>query len=335
MKRAWICSLVLAVLAIGSYAHPAQAETGLAGTIAFERYRTPANSETYGMYSYLVSMGVDGSNEKIITPADTAEERVPSYSPDGSRLAYTAGPSWDLYVMDRDGGTPRNITSGGRYGDWWPSWSPDGRRLAFYRTDYNTGETRLHSIRVDGSGLTPLTDGSWADATAAWSPDGKWIAFSRYDPSGDLYAGYQIWAVRPDGSGLRRLTAGRLQTWRPAWSPDGKWLAFGGWFKEDYEGDFYSSKGAIYVMPATGGKPRPVTSGEYYDLEPCWSPDSKMIGFTRTITDLWLYPSLPAPASYYANYSAPADIYAVNLDGSGLTQLTDTPVSEEGCTWTD
>lgn len=335
MKRALTASSLLVILCLSAgsvVAAPSRRQTGLSGTIAFERYQTPANSETYGLYAYIVSMSVDGSGERTLTTAGFDDERVPAWSPDGSTLAFTAyrGGAGHLYLVDRDGGGLRQITRGD---DWWPSWSPDGKRVAFYR--WEGTKSRLYTVRVDGTGLRALTDGAWRDFNAAWSPDGKWIAFSREDPSGDRFAGWHIWAVRPDGTGLRRLTAGRLQTWRPAWSPNGKWMAFGGWYTEDYEGDVITSKsGAIYVMPAEGGKPRRVTSGEFYDMEPCWSPDSKRIAFTRTVADLWLYPTVPAPAGYYTNYSAPADIYTVKLDGSGLVQVTNTPVSEEGCSWT-
>lgn len=325
-------ALVLFMTAGSVSATSPQAGAGLVGTLAFERYRTPANSETYGMYSYVVAMNVDGSNERVLTAEDLEEERVPSWSPDGSRLAYTAGPDWDLFITNSDGGTPRRLTHGKRFGDWWPSWAPDGRRLVFYRTDYQEGGTRLFTIRADGSRMKALSDGDWPDAAPTWSPDGKWIAFSRYDPSGDDVAGFHIWAVRPDGTGLHRLTAGRLQAWRPAWSPDGKWIAFGGWKSEDYQGDVVTSKGSIYVIPAGGGKARQITDGAY-DMEPCWAPNSEMVAFTRTVADVWAFPPAPSPANW-AGYSAPADIYAVDLDGSGLVQLTNTPVSEEACTWT-
>ena len=343
MKR--VLTSIAAVLAVALpaasvVASPIARQTeDLDGTIAFERYQTPgANSETWGRYSYLVSVGADGSAETELTARGLDDERVPSWSPDGKKIAFTswAGDGGHIYVMDRESGRLQQLTGGD---DWWPTWSPDGKRIAFYRygqsgrgSPYASG-ARLYTIRLDGSGLRALTDGSWPDYNAAWSPDGKWIAFSRVDPSGDQFSGIHIWAVRPDGSGLRRLTAGRLQTWRPAWSPDGRWLAFGGWYREDFEGEVVQSKGAIYVMPAAGGKPRKITTGEYYDMEPCWSPDSRRIAFTRTLTDLWLDQAVPQPAGSYTYWSAPADIYSVKLDGSGLVQVTNTPVSEEACTW--
>ncbi|HSF14674.1 MAG TPA: hypothetical protein VLK65_03905 [Vicinamibacteria bacterium] len=61
-------------------------------------------------------------------------EAYPTWSPDGSRLAYTAlssGDDWDIWVSQITGGPPVNLTSGHPGADMHPSWSPDGGQIAF------------------------------------------------------------------------------------------------------------------------------------------------------------------------------------------------------------
>jgi dipeptidyl aminopeptidase/acylaminoacyl peptidase len=57
----------------------------------------------------------------------------------------------------------------------------------------------------------------------------------------------------------------------PRWSPDGRWIAF------DSLGDNGSRH--IYVMEASGGRPRRVNPEEPGEAVPCWSHDGKWIYF--------------------------------------------------------
>ena len=66
----------------------------------------------------------------------TGDERYPSYSPDGTQIAFRgdldlAEPSGDeeIYVMNADGTNVRQLTSNADF-DSAPSWSPDGTRIA-------------------------------------------------------------------------------------------------------------------------------------------------------------------------------------------------------------
>ena len=65
----------------------------------------------------------------------TGDERYPSYSPDGTQIAFRgdldlAEPSGDeeIYVMNADGTNVRQLTSNADF-ESAPSWSPDGRRI--------------------------------------------------------------------------------------------------------------------------------------------------------------------------------------------------------------
>ncbi|MCX6374167.1 MAG: LpqB family beta-propeller domain-containing protein [Actinobacteria bacterium] len=109
---------------------------------------------------------------------------------------------------------------------------------------------------------------------------------------------FDIWVMNADGSGKVKL---KSHGDYPEWSPDGRQIAF---WTAQANGD-----GFIYVMNADGSGAKPVAGGisiRELNLDPGgdlgWTPDGKIL-FMRT-TD------------------KSADVFAVNQDGSGLTQLT-------------
>ena len=120
-------------------------------------------------------------------PARTLIRRAqgPSYSPDGTRLAYgsiadhngnSCGSdqcSWaaELYVANADGTQPRRLTKD-EGGLGVPRWSADGSRILF-DSDRNlpdANSTELYSIAPDGSCLTWLTERRTASGDPSWRP---------------------------------------------------------------------------------------------------------------------------------------------------------------------
>jgi dipeptidyl aminopeptidase/acylaminoacyl peptidase len=91
---------------------------------------------------------------------DSHDDRHPSWSPDGDRIAYDGlGPfgspaSSDIYVVNRDGSDAHHLTNtpNPTYEDD-PAWSPDGRKIAF-RLNYPSG---VHVMNADGSGQVRVT----------------------------------------------------------------------------------------------------------------------------------------------------------------------------------
>jgi len=114
---------------------------------------------------------VAGGKPRLVTN-DVAIPYEPTFSPDGSQIAYFDG-SGDsgnsLKVMKADGSDVRELT-GPDYGHIDElAWSPDGSRLAF-----SLQGGGLWIVGVDGSGLTELyLDGE----NPAWSPDGSRLSF--------------------------------------------------------------------------------------------------------------------------------------------------------------
>jgi Tol biopolymer transport system component len=155
------------------------------------------------------------------------DERYPSYSPDGTKIAFRHGddliePSGDeeVYVMDADGTNVQRLTSNADF-DSAPAWSPDGRLIAFENAPASTlqpgvepQEKDIYVMDADGSNVHRLTDSPGLDEGPLWSPDGTKIAFSSArDGQQELYV------MNADGTDPRRLTDNPARDESPDWQP--------------------------------------------------------------------------------------------------------------------
>lgn len=239
-------------------------------------------------------IAIDGETDALNTPsafivdADTGSLRTlftdPTlylvctvWSPNGGRLACASfngdlggDPSRDgIYtIRSSDGGDLTRVTPFGAVpGDY----SPDGKRLVLL--GWQTDPPRLYVIKLNGTGLTPITPPGMAlteDQLGSWSPSGAHILFSGHADSEHSTA---IWEVNPDGSGLHQVpipgcggalsdptTVGCL---RPRWSPDGTKFAFD---RFDPNGGLHH----IYTVNADGSGLFQVTRSGFDDEAPDW-----------------------------------------------------------------
>ena len=82
-----------------------------------------------------------------------------------------------------------------------------------------------------------------------------------------------IWIANEDGTGVLRLTDNEAREQYPRFSPDGNWIAFS---------SNRAGNDDVYVVAATGGKPRQVTFHSAPDTVSGWSPDGKKIIFASS-----------------------------------------------------
>jgi Tol biopolymer transport system component len=182
----------------------------------------------------------------------TGDERYPSYSPDGTQIAFRgdldlAEPSGDeeIYVMDADGTNVRQLTSNADF-DSAPSWSNDGEEILFERAPAGTftpgieaQEKDVYVMRADGTHVRRLTDSPGLDEGAEFSPDATKIVFSSArDGQQELYV------MDADGTNPRRLTDNPARDESPDWQA----LPFDGRGHRACGDDSLASGGASSVL---------------------------------------------------------------------------------------
>jgi tricorn protease len=157
-----------------------------------------------------------------LTHSSGAHDKWPSWSPDGSRVAYIsdAGGEEELYIAPQDGLKPaEQITRGGSAMRYQPEWSPDGKRIAFSDKDGKVYVVTLADRRIIEVADSP--HGQIRDYS--WSPRGNYLAFS-FDDNPNRFSAVYIWSAT-DGK-LRKVTDDMFNAYSPAWDPQGNYIYF-------------------------------------------------------------------------------------------------------------
>jgi TolB protein len=244
----------------------------------------------------LASVVVLSSMAPVIAAAPRASATYPGVN---GLIAFTAnlnGRSWQLYSMRSDGTARRQLTHipGSQDVSFYPDWSPDGRRIVFNSS--MSGRLQLYVIRADGTGMRRLfSDPKRDDLLPAWAPDGHTIVFSRVSP---ITGNAALWKVRADGTDLTRITGARVDHAGAAFTPDGSAILF------DRSGD--GEIAAIWRVDADGSNPQRLTPAAMRAGLPDISPNGSKVVFYDG-----------------QNGQLPNSIWIMNIDGTGLSQLTD------------
>src|SRR5688572_8167064 len=170
----------------------------------------------------IFSAPIEKGLTRNLTHSSGAHDKWPSWSPDGSQIAFISDMSGEeeVYVIAQDGLKPaEQITRGGSAMRYQPEWSADGKRIAFGDKD-----GKVHVVTLADRKIVEIADsprGQIRDYT--WSPRGNYLAFSMAI-SGNGFASVYIW----DGASnkVTRVTDDMFNAYGPAWDPQGNYLYF-------------------------------------------------------------------------------------------------------------
>lgn len=235
-------------------------------------------------------------------------EAEPALSPDGGLIAYGSDESGnpDIWIIDVQGGNALRLTD---YGgpDRNPAWFPDGSAVAFDST--RGGKPGIWKVARLGGSATPLVP----DAQhAAISPDGTRIAFARLGASGQLRIAVAPLRDPTRATILTRDGDGAGEHLSPVWSPDGTMIC-------------YAAHRDLWLVPAGGGRPQPLTTDREVHREPVWSPDGRYVYFAsyREGTDaLWRIPAGGGAPTRVTMGSGPEGHPSISRDGTRLAYAT-------------
>jgi dipeptidyl aminopeptidase/acylaminoacyl peptidase len=259
----------------------------------------------------------------------------PTLSPDGGRVAFTVAETDEahdrlqssIWVASVDDSSPPRPFSEGP-ADKSPGWSPDGRWLAYLSApDAEPEHAHVRLAPLDGGVPARLGDLPGPVSQFAWSPDSKRLVLvcrvgvpdlagagaaernvprvvrglaARLDGVGWQDGRRHLFVVDVEDGSARQVTRGEYDHADPSFSPDGATIAFAS--DRHPRRDDRQFRGDPGVMPAAGGRPRRLTSGNGRVAFPTFSPDGKTIAFAGQETERW---------------NEDTHVFVVPADGSG------------------
>ncbi len=223
----------------------------------------------------------------------------PRISPDGAEIVYvrsffdvmTDRARRNLWIVDSDGTDHRPLLAGQRNFSS-PRWSPDGSRLLYVAADEH-GKSQLYARWMDTGQTAMLTQLDTGPGGLSWSPDGRTIAFTMFVP--DPPKSFAELPAKPEGA-----------TWAP---PATSWERL--FYRADGAGFLPVGYTHVFVLPAEGGTPRQVTSGNYnHGGTPSWTPDSRHLIISANRRDDW-------------EWVSDSELWEIAVDDGTIRALTD------------
>ncbi|MFH1299600.1 MAG: translocation protein TolB [Planctomycetota bacterium] len=142
--------------------------------------RASQNGERFQDGKIMVT-NADGSGLKAI-----GSGVMPSWSPQGNRIAFSQISPSGVAIMHADGSLRNLIEEGG----WGAQWSPDGRKIAYSVSSSGKANIRVYDLIEETKtdlfpeGESPYNSLFW---NMSWSPDSNWLCFKGHKASDSTY----------------------------------------------------------------------------------------------------------------------------------------------------
>jgi dipeptidyl aminopeptidase/acylaminoacyl peptidase len=239
----------------------------------------------------------------------------PELSPDGQWVAYTVRTKMlkedknetRIWMVSTHGGDPLPMTAEG-VSSGHARWSPDGKYLAF-TSSRNNGKSQVWLLNRLGGEAVRLTDIAQGVNDFEWSPDSTRLVLVLQDP-------------KPEDAQAEKVKDKPAPA-KPKTQPP--WVIDRLQFKEDTVGYLDNRRTHLYVFSVEKKSLAQITSGDFDDSQPTWSPDGKQLAFTSNR-------STPDPDA-----TRDSNIWVVAADntdkGAHLTQITTNPGADNQPAW--
>jgi TolB protein len=241
----------------------------------------------YSMAGSLWRQRIDSTVAEQLTDGPGYDYQ-PDWSPDGRFIVYASAPlegeAIELRLLDLRSGRSTQLTHGGAV-NVEPRFSPDGGRILYVSSVYHRhfhvfvaelrGRELAEPLRLTGETRSPLPRYYYSpydhEINPTWTRDGRSIVF--VSNRGHVNGTGGLWRMAA-AAGAEPVELHYEETnWqaRPDISPDGQRMVYSSYLGRNWL--------QLWLLPAGGGDPLPLTYGDWDDTAARWSPDGRQIAF--------------------------------------------------------
>jgi TolB protein len=183
--------------------------------------------------------GFDPATGLMLRFSEYAEDALPSWNAQGSRIAFASNREgdrrWRVYTVWAEVNGATDMLGFGEA----PAWHPALDQIAFRGCDESGNGCGIWTMSGAGNNHVPLTTMP-EDTRPAWAPDGTFVVFMSAGRDGN----FEIYRVDAATRAVTRLTDTPAIDALPTVSPDGEWVGF----VSNRDGEW-----ALWAAPSAGG----------------------------------------------------------------------------------